>query len=209
MDRFWSRVEKTPSCWLWTGRTYNGYGLTYVKVDGRWRSRGVHRVAYEMLVGPIPEGLQIDHLCRVRNCVNPDHLEPVTMLENVRRGISPTAINRRKKRCKYGHLFTPENTYYRQNGDRQCVECRRRMMRETIERRSRARARGGQLIANAAGKEYARGSRHHSSRFTESDVRAIREAHGAGNAIRALARMYGVSPMTISNIVKRVNWTHI
>ena len=76
---FWGQVDKTDSCWLWTGHLdRNGYG----KVGNRL----AHRMAYTMVKGVIPEGLSLDHLCRVHNCVNPDHLEPVTHAENVRRG---------------------------------------------------------------------------------------------------------------------------
>ena len=71
-----------------------------------------HRAYYERYVGPIPEGLVIDHLCRNRRCVNPTHLEPVTSAENNLRGLGPGAVNRRKKACHRGHAFTPENTYH-------------------------------------------------------------------------------------------------
>lgn len=81
-------VDITPGCWLWTGaKNWTGYGQRSVRVDGKVRTARAHRMAYELLVGPIPEGLTIDHLCRVRHCVNPDHLEPVTMKENARRGV--------------------------------------------------------------------------------------------------------------------------
>jgi hypothetical protein len=82
-DRLWSRVTKTDTCWLWTGScTTAGYG-TVGRGSDEWFY--VHRLAYELLVGPIPDGLTIDHLCRVRHCVRPDHLEPVTRAENTRR----------------------------------------------------------------------------------------------------------------------------
>lgn len=83
MERFWARFERAPDgCWLWTGPLYsNGYGE--FNFDGR--NRRAHRFAYDRLVGPIPDGLELDHLCRVRRCVNPAHLEPVTHEENVRR----------------------------------------------------------------------------------------------------------------------------
>lgn len=82
--RLYERVDRRPAgCWLWTGTIApNGYG--YFAIKGR--SQQAHRVAYELLVGPIPDGLDLDHLCRVRACVNPDHLEPVTRSENNRRG---------------------------------------------------------------------------------------------------------------------------
>lgn len=95
--RFWSKVDKSGDCWLWTGRTKpDGYGVFKNKSpDGRWVHVYAHRFSYEAVCGPIPEGLTIDHLCRVRNCVNPDHLDPVTRIENMRRS--------RKPECRRGH----------------------------------------------------------------------------------------------------------
>ena len=83
-ERFWSKVDKTGDCWLWTGvKGSAGYGQFQVKVDrGRFRTIGAHRYAYELCVGPIPEGLHIDHRCRTKSCVNPDHLRPVTPKQN-------------------------------------------------------------------------------------------------------------------------------
>ena len=83
-----------------------------------------HRVAYRLEVGPIPRGLVLDHLCRVRNCVRPDHLEPVTRGENVLRGETIPAANRAKTACKDGHDFDEENTYIAPNGHRGCRKCR-------------------------------------------------------------------------------------
>ena len=108
--RFWSRVNKSGplGCWEWTaGRTTAGYGAFRVN------NRAVvsHRYAYELLVGPIPETLQLDHLCRNRACVNPSHIEPVTQVVNLARGISGPATNARKTHCSRGHEFTVENTY--------------------------------------------------------------------------------------------------
>jgi hypothetical protein len=124
-ERFWAKVDRrgVDECWPWLGgKILSGYGS--FKWDGR--VQGAHRAAYEILVGPIPEGLYIDHLCRNPNCVNPAHLEPVTNWENVRRSpIANAAVNARKTHCIRGHEFTPENTYYRVGGGRTCQVCRR------------------------------------------------------------------------------------
>jgi len=122
--RFWSKVNKTETCWLWTGSTSRGYGS--IRLGGADQPRPqVHRVAYELLVGPIPDGMEIDHLCRVRNCVNPDHLEPVTTSENLRRRIFVHG-NSKKTHCPSGHPYDSENTYVVSNGHRVCRACRRR-----------------------------------------------------------------------------------
>ena len=89
-------------------------------------NRRAHRCSYEFLKGEIPNGLVIDHLCRVRNCINPDHLEPVTPLENMMRGNNQTVTNKTKTVCKNGHEFTPENTYTNPySGKRKCRTCNR------------------------------------------------------------------------------------
>lgn len=116
---------EATACWEWTGSTTQGYGAIAWGEDGR--SRRVHRVVYELLVGPVPPPLMLDHLCRNRRCVNPAHLEPVTNRENVLRGIGPTAVNAAKTHCSVGHEFTEVNTYYnpRDPGWRRCRACRR------------------------------------------------------------------------------------
>ncbi len=123
-ERFWSKVEKTESCWIWTGyKDKLGYG--------RFGKDRPYRFAYTLLVGPIPPGLSLDHLCRNPSCVNPAHLEPVTHRTNVLRGINPMAQEARQMHCKRGHEFTPENTrLYR--GHRYCRACDRE---RTISRR--------------------------------------------------------------------------
>jgi hypothetical protein len=127
----------TSGCWLWTGSRYTG---GYGKFFAFGRERAAHRVSYEFFVGPIPEGLALDHLCRVRRCVNPDHLEPVTYRENTLRSpVAHAALNAAKTHCKHGHEFTPENTRITTGGRRsrrRCRECERlRHARQRLKRR--------------------------------------------------------------------------
>lgn len=123
LERFWAKVERVESseCWLWLAcQDGKGYGLFWV---GRYVR--AHRFAYELLVGPIPEGLQLDHLCRVRHCVNPAHLEPVTNRENVLRGEGLPAQAARKTHCPHGHPYDEANTLGRSDGSRVCRTCNR------------------------------------------------------------------------------------
>lgn len=126
LERFWAKVNRTETCWLWTATgTPKGYGQ--FSPSGS-RQVYAHRYAYELLVGAIPDGLTIDHLCRNRRCVNPAHLEPVTRGENTLRGTSPSAINARRTHCANGHAFTEENTY-REGTKRRCRACARNRKR--------------------------------------------------------------------------------
>ena len=120
------RVTET-GCWEWQlYLTPQGYG--------RWNYRGrngfAHRIVYELLTNPIPDGLELDHLCRNHACVNPEHLEMVTHRENVLRGESPHAKHARKTHCKSGHEFNEHNTYWRSPTHRECRECRREYFRK-------------------------------------------------------------------------------
>lgn len=136
MDDLHARSVPIPfsGCWAWDGYVApNGYGaVTSVERGG---PQLMHRVAYEIAKGPIPKGLQIDHLCRVRCCINPDHLEAVTASTNLIRGIGPViwskrmvALNKRRLAsayCKHGHELTAENTVL-DNGARRCRICKNR-----------------------------------------------------------------------------------
>jgi hypothetical protein len=121
IERFMAKVEFTDTCWEWTARRdVLGYGqLLWNQRAGR-----AHRVAYEYFVGPIPDGLELDHLCRNPPCVNPDHLEAVTHRENVLRGESPSARHARKTHCPQGHDYTATRTGATK-GKRYCQTCRR------------------------------------------------------------------------------------
>lgn len=127
-ERFMQFVSPEPNtgCWLWLGHVdRGGYGQFRVgsQTDGTRRHARAHRVAYELLRGPIPAGQTLDHLCRVRSCVNPDHLEAVSKRENILRGESFAAINASKTHCANGHEYTPENTRL-WRGERYCRTCR-------------------------------------------------------------------------------------
>lgn len=124
--RFWQRVDLDQGCWNWTGtRDQKGYGRA--RFGGK--TTGAHRVAYELLVGPIPEELTIDHLCLNKSCVRPDHLEPVTRGENVRRWAETVT------ECPLGHPYTDDNTYRNPvTGKRACRACERLRSRKRDQR---------------------------------------------------------------------------
>lgn len=133
-ERFWAKVQRRgyAECWPWSaGRDRDGYGIFW---NGR---RGVraHRYAYECEVGPIPEGLVIDHLCDNPPCCNPRHMSPTTNRANILRGTSPSANNARKSVCAHGHDLTPQNTYYPPGGGRHCRECHRERNRAHMRKR--------------------------------------------------------------------------
>lgn len=135
-SRFWSKVDTSGACWLWTAaKTSGGYGT--FKVAGRQVL--AHRIMYEWAFGSIPDGLPLDHVCRVRHCVNPRHLEPVTTRENVLRGEGITSRNAVKTHCVAGHEFTVANTYTppKRPNCRECRKCRaaavrRHLIREKV-----------------------------------------------------------------------------
>lgn len=128
-------IDPTTGCWVWQGYVRSGYGIIGVTEGGIPSVRTAHRIAYERLVGPVPEGLDLDHLCHTRDllcpggiacphrrCVNPDHLEPVTRRENAHRGRGRHG----QTHCKWGHEMTPENTMIRTDGawnSRRCRVC--------------------------------------------------------------------------------------
>lgn len=139
-EQFWGHVdERGPMlspylgpCWLWLlALTPKGYGRP--RIAGR--NIFAHRFAYELLAGPIPKGMTLDHLCRNRACVNPAHLEAVTNRVNVLRGTGITAANLTKTHCPQGHPYDEANTCIRPNGKRRCRRCEAERMR-------RVRARG-------------------------------------------------------------------
>lgn len=136
VDRIMAKVTRDVNgCWIFTGTLdKDGYGRIVVPGMG---TRLSHRLMYEAKVGPIPKGLEIDHLCRIRSCVKPEHLEAVTRRENSLRSESFAAINARKTHCIHGHEFTPENTYVKPNGHRQCRRCNSEQMARYYNRRGK------------------------------------------------------------------------
>jgi len=135
-ERFWEKVDRTGTCWLWTGSCkWNGYGQ--FKLTSATAPVLAHCFAYQLLVGPIPEGLTLDHMCHNadvtcqgglgcihRRCVNPSHLEPVTNRENHQRAATRTT------NCANGHARTLETTYRRPKGTRECRICQREAKRK-------------------------------------------------------------------------------
>lgn len=125
--RFWAKVNKdgplwngTP-CWVWMASTdRKGYGR--IAVNGH--NTRAHRFAYMLIVGPIQDGLTVDHLCRNPPCVNPEHLEPVTNRDNILRGGGVAAINAKKTACLAGHQYDLFNTYIETSGKRDCRICK-------------------------------------------------------------------------------------
>jgi hypothetical protein len=130
VERFWEKVDKTDTCWLWTDRLdANGYARFWVKP----RTLFAHRFSFELHRGPIPAGMTIDHRCRVRHCVNPAHLEPETLEQNVRLARSANAA---KTLCPEGHALD----YVNSNGSRECTVCRRgRIARDSRRRKTLVR----------------------------------------------------------------------
>ena len=191
----------TTGCWLWEGATdEKGYGLVYTD-----RSRRAHRVVYERIRGPIPEGLQLDHLCAVKPCVNPAHLEPVTNSEN----------QRRNSIRKYGRVLSDDENYARDYRQRH-----REHRRRYNERWARHKGYGSTAqylrewkLRNWSPKPKEQyetlGERNNNSKLTSEAVLVIRQLFARGTAsARKLAAVHGVSAATVYAIVTRKTWRH-
>lgn len=123
LERFEEKyiIEPNSGCWVWLAST-NGHGYGQLAVS-RSRSRGAHRIAYELFRGPIPSGMTLDHLCRIRSCVNPDHLEIVSIRVNLLRGNGWSGRKARQTHCLRGHLLVAPNLNTTKDGGRQCRTC--------------------------------------------------------------------------------------
>lgn len=136
LERLLSKCIKSADdgCWEWqAAKTKQGYGQFYFN----GQMMGAHRASYWLHRGPVPSGLVIDHLCRNTSCINPSHLEIVTIKENILRGDNPVARNARKTHCKRGHLFDENNTLFNKRGGRSCKACIRDWDTTTEQREKR------------------------------------------------------------------------
>lgn len=150
------RPSEPDGCWLWCGSHFKQTGyccFSMKRTDGTWAPTVGHRISYELYVGEIPPGYWVDHLCRNRGCVNPDHLEAVSPRVNTARGQAPSAIAVRLNRCGRGHEFTQANTILRKDGRRDCRMCAQARDRD----RNKTEARRAHYRAAYARRKAARG----------------------------------------------------
>lgn len=212
VDSFWLRVNKAGPvplkrpelgpCWLWTAGKTRGYGHCWLAPCHNLRA---HRAAYELEIGPIPEGLEIDHLCRNLACVRPTHLEPVTHLENVRRGLKGQVV-KKTPFCRRGHDLTgvaPSSFGYRP-----CPICKlnaaKALEQRRVERQAKraARALAPRKVAHKPGEFNGQ------SKLTDEQVLEIRR-RAPSELYKTLAAEFGVRTTNICKIVLRQNWKHI
>lgn len=193
-DRFWSNIIVVENCWEWAG-PWGGSGYGLMSINNV--SRGAHRRAWELLRGPIPEGLTIDHLCRNRGCVNPEHMEIVPFRENVLRGFGPTARNSRAELCVRGHAFA-----MKKDGTRWCPTCAKERSRaygashrSEINERGRARHRMDRRARIEAGlctecglPRGDSGSRNHCAACRAKQCERQRAAYASRSEIREKVR---------------------
>lgn len=187
-DRFFEKVDAEGPCWLWTGaKMKNGYGV-FNRGSGAGTALA-HRFSYELLMGAVPEGAQLDHLCRVRNCVNPDHLEPVTQAENMRRGFGFVGLNSRKTHCPNNHPYDAVYTG-RGKAERYCSKCQR----------VSPNARRYNSTPSAVARSPESDGR---CKITPEQAQEIRELYAAGGITMAeLGRRFSVGRWQVGRIVR-------
>ena len=135
IERFWEKVCITETCWLWIGaKNRRGYGAFHL---GTNLNKEAHRFAYETLIGDVPIGKELDHLCRNPSCIKTEHLEPVVHFTNVQRGDSPPSHNIKKSHCPRGHPYDLTNTFWTRRGGRMCKECNRQHSRDNYHKTRR------------------------------------------------------------------------
>lgn len=204
-DRFWEKVDKTGECWIWVGAITktSGYGAFNC---GNYRYDSAHRVSVRLSGREIPKGMFVDHMCRTRSCVRPDHLRIVTpavnVLENSR---APSAFNKLKTHCKRGHELSEDNLVGGKTRliGRDCKKCR------CLKERDRRIAANGGIYRGPQPPPIIRGEANSLSRLTEVKVLKIRKLAKAGARQVDLAKQFGVHRDTIANVVLRKNWKHI
>lgn len=198
-ERFWSKVaiprDVLTGCWEWRGALHSaGYGQVSIKN----RPHYAHRVAFEWVKGPVPSGMALDHLCRVRHCVNPTHLEPVTDAENSRRGA----------RAKLTLAAVDEmRRLYRQGVRQQDIADRFGVHGSQVSLAigGKAWGRDNQRLGRAA----TRGERSGTAKLTELQVREIRARAATGEYQRPLAKAFGVTQGVVWHIIHRRTWRHV
>lgn len=188
------RTQKTDTCWLWIGSVNSTTGYGRIS-RGAGKHIPAHRAAYELARGPIPEGLVIDHLCRVRHCVNPSHLEPVTPRENTLRGVGITAQNARADHCKRGHRLNEANIFM-QRGQRLCRTCYDARNEHHNTKRS----------ARRAARREAGLTRHV---LNEDLVREIRRLRAEGLTRKAIQERLGLPVGAVAAVVQGKAWRHV
>lgn len=188
-DHFWSKAMPEPNsgCWLWLGATTtNGYGT--FSAGG---TKTAHRYAYSVLVGPVDDGLVIDHKCRVKCCANPAHMEPVTQKVNVQRGVAAIP---KKTHCKQGHPLDEQNTQIRadRGKHRECRACKR-----IAQARLRERRRVQNNPRQQKPRTVRRGEQHHAVTVADADVALARKLKVDGWTGARIARLLGVAKSTV------------
>ncbi len=182
----------STGCWNWTAsRNRYGYGTVSLKAIGGHKL--VHVAMHELMVGPVPEGLELDHLCRNRSCCNPDHLEPVTHAENMRRG-APYWAERTRSECQRGHALAGTNVRTYPNGKRYCVTCR--LERQRI-RRAEARSKSpgpgsGSYLKSRTHCPQGHAYDDRNTYVDKTGSRQCRECNRTRNRMRRAARKQGV-----------------